>query len=183
MDLKHFLLIIATIPTGLSENELEIHVDDIDISPSSSSTSISKTNSVYVINFIPIANSSDVSRLVSAGAYIDWSADISWTLSTFISSSLNIKCGFGISQSSTSLQTYFSNYLNMTVTPTHTIQEIEYFFKGSKAIHYKSTITGSGQYILFNITASVNGSGPIVESSSSYIRASNISGKIIIPTS
>lgn len=171
---------IATIPTGLLENELPIHVDDINISPSSAVSSISKTNTLYVIDFIPITNSTDTSRLVNAGAYIDWSADISWNL-TSNASLLNIKCGFGISQYPNSLQTYFSNYLNINVNPTMMISQSLYWYAGSRTIHYQSTITGSGQYILFKIIATAN-SGTIQKPSPS-LSASNISGKIVIPTS
>ena len=170
---------IATIPTGLLENELPIHVDDIGISPSSAVSSISKTNTLYVIDFIPITNSGDTSRLVSAGAYIDWSADISWNL-TSNASSLNIKCGFGISQYPNNLQTYFSNYLDINVNPYLIIQSVNIFI-GSKTIHYQSTITGSGQYILFKIIATAN-SGTI-KTPSPKLSVSNISGKIVIPTS
>lgn len=173
---------IATIPTGGSENELEIHVDDISISVTSQSSSISKTNSVYAIDFIPITGSGTISKLVNAGAYLEWSADISWFLLIKNASFLTIKCGFGCSDYSTSTTlAYFSEYLNTMVSPKQSIDTMELFY-GSKSLHYQSMITSdSGNYMLFNVNASPN-AGTILQTDNA-LHVSNISGKLIIPNS
>ena len=166
---------IATIHGG---NKFEINVDDMSDSKSSVTSgnfTIIITKPAYLSNLILIYGADTFTRLKNAGAYLDWSANISYNAFASNAGQFAIQAGFGYSSStsSTAPVSYLSgNYEKSIAQRTQ--------FANSETVHYTSNIANSSYYLSFGVKATFNNFQITLSAS---VEVSNISCKLIIPNS